>query len=645
VLVAWNDPQLQQSVSAHSANSGGDFDEPVLVDAGDIIEAAVPRNMKFLVLPGTEANLLRLWEAGGSCVLYQQESLEGAQWSEPVRVMEGINGCLRNQRTYPMGDTDLFMVISEPSGQSVLEVWDGSSWSKEALIQVAFLNASTNDLIILGCMNVSISPQLLAVVGCDQKGDIWVTTSKSSPDQFLPVLQGAWGVPRLLSDASSNSSLPVVTTDADGRMHVLWTQSADSDGSSSISLAYVRGDGGSWSDVSVIQYESVDTIFAPWAVTDPGGKLHTIWSGGTAGQVYYSSAFMRDALVSSDWSESKPLSPLDRAGDSPVIAIEPSGKLHAVFLIPFNESRGVYYTSSSDAGETWTEPVMVFDATNAGWTVVRQATMGVDSQGRIHVAWSRAAQPDKDSPLGVYYSVSEDGGITWKETFEIAATADGRPQLVAGPQNEIHLVWAHETIAGFELVHRWSIDGGASWSAPQRIPGLSSLSPDFGMVVDSNGVVHLAGIEQTREESISVFYIRWNGSNWVDHDNLRLGYSFTQGLGARVALTSTGQLGVFSRARIPTADSTTKFVVIYVGRQLVGSEPVAIPTFTPAPDATTDPLQLTAISTPILEATPDLSNGGASTESNNLWQIGLVAAGMVIISIVAVIRLGKRLGR
>lgn len=645
VIVGWDDPQTRRSYFARSPNRGAKFGAAEIVEAGGIAEVAVPRHVRFVPLTGP--GFMRLWEAGDGCVLYQQTSAADGTWSAPVRAIEKANGCLRTDTAFAASDGRLFLTVgSAYYAQNTLTAWDGAGWTEPLAPEAGFLNPATNSSVTLGCVTLTVTADSVVLMGCDVKGDVWVLTSRLPPETFLPEAQSSWDQPVVLSKGAGDAGLPSLAIDQQNRFHVVWSQ-LPAPGYPGATLAYIRSNGAAWTDVANIIRVPVGTVDTANLLVDPDEVLHVIWSGGATGQVQYNQAFMRDALVASDWGEPRPMPARQPVGDSPNIALGMSGKLYVLYTIPFNEDRGLYFVVSSDLGQTWSSPVRVFDAAAAGWGVIHQAELLVDRQEHLHVAFARAAVPDQESPQGIYYSQSTDGGATWTGPIAVRSDTDSRPKLVSAGDNVLHLVWAHATSNGFELIHEWSPDSGQTWSPPNRIPGLGVVAPEVGLAADSTGSVYLTGVELTREASAGIFFLRWNGQVWTDREGVRLGYDFNDAMGARMAILPSGQLGVFYRARVPDGTGGTKYVVGYVGRRLAGQpEFTPAPTFTPRPSATALPTPTPAPTlTPISLPSAGSSPVGSAGVDEVLVQIGIVVAVMVLISAVAIIRLWGRIGR
>jgi hypothetical protein len=114
--------------------------------------------------------------------------------------------------------------------------------------------------------------------------------------------------------------------------------------------------------------------------------------------------FLPSVLIASDASEQSPVS----------VAIGSDGTYYAAWRAKRNEFKGSYdsvrdvvVASSADGGKTWSKPVKVHnDRFKAGSCPKLSHGIGVDSKGRLHVAWYTGTSVGP----GVFYAVSTDQG-------------------------------------------------------------------------------------------------------------------------------------------------------------------------------------------------------------------------------------------
>ncbi len=640
ILVTWDDPRVGQSYTASSSDNGFSFSTPAAV-GGD--QADLPRHT--YLLPQADGTLLRLWSPPDSCALFQQVSdTTYTTWTAPVRVLEDLEGCLFKPTSYPLADgrLALFAQLSDGPAPLALVLWDGTRWSAPVTPRINFVDPATNRSTTLDCVTAVLVGDQVSLAGCDAVKDIWATTSLVTLPDLLPAVSTEWSPPTIISNIDTNAGLPAISVDSDGRLHTLWTQS-QLDDSPQETLAYARLEGDTWSSPnSVLRSPGGGAAQDAATLIDQGGHMHALWSGGATGQIYYSRAFARDASGSGGWEAIRALTEPQSSGSSPALAFSPTGQVDVAYTVPLNEGRGVYFITSPDQGESWSPPMQVFDAEQAGWARVQQTTLAVDTTGRVHVAWVQGSLPPADSVLGVYYAWSDDNGQTWSAPRVMAEGDAGFPSLVASSDDEVHLLWVSNLSDSPQLWHARLPAGSESWSEPALVPGLHSIAPQVGVVSDSAGGLHLVGVERTVSDSTVLFYLNWDGSRWGGRETIPLGYSADKLSGARAVIRPQGLLGVVYRVYSLVSGGGRQYLSGYVQRPVAAMEYQPAPTFTPLPVNT---FELTATpgptTTPV--STQDLSvTPVAPLEGDNGLKVGGILIGMVVIVVVALIGLRAR---
>jgi hypothetical protein len=108
--------------------------------------------------------------------------------------------------------------------------------------------------------------------------------------------------------------------------------------------------------------------------------------------------------------------------------------------------------------------------------------------------------------------VSDDRGVTWSDPITVSKalpgfvsdpddgtplrTGDIIPDIGAGPNGELYVVWQEASLApsGSAIAFSKSLDGGATWSAPVRIntrPDVQAFTPAVEALADGTiGVTH-----------------------------------------------------------------------------------------------------------------------------------------------------------
>lgn len=97
------------------------------------------------------------------------------------------------------------------------------------------------------------------------------------------------------------------------------------------------------------------------------------------------------------------------------------GRIHALYTdVSTNLAHtDVYYTQSDNQGTTWTPRVLIDDETQPYSVDQFHPWITVDEEGRVWCAWyDRRNDPD-NRLMDVYFTVSEDGGQTWRANDRI----------------------------------------------------------------------------------------------------------------------------------------------------------------------------------------------------------------------------------
>ena len=207
--------------------------------------------------------------------------------------------------------------------------------------------------------------------------------------------------------------------------------------------------------------------------------LHLVWSGGTQGDILYSRAAAGRAGLASEWAPVQRLSDSPYA-TWPQIAQDGSGRLYAAYLVPINEARGVYLASSEDGGQTWSLPRQVFDAAAASLQGLDHLALAASLDGTLHLAWVETTPSGSGTPQAIFYSSSADQGETWSEALVLAGADNDWPRLaITGEQ--LHLIYAQLSGVSGTLWERsvplTATDETAAWSSAARHPRLGCGQP------------------------------------------------------------------------------------------------------------------------------------------------------------------------
>jgi hypothetical protein len=143
--------------------------------------------------------------------------------------------------------------------------------------------------------------------------------------------------------------------------------------------------------------------------------------------------------------------------------------------------------------------LLLAQSAQGDWTPAKRLTwspggsfssaIAVDPSGNLHVVW----QDNTPGNHEIYYKRSTDGGATWSASQRLTWTTGGslEPIIAVDSSANLHVVWYDETPGKTEVYYKQSTDGGATWSTSQRLTWTSGKSDGPAITVDSSGHLHL----------------------------------------------------------------------------------------------------------------------------------------------------------
>ena len=595
LYVVWDNRPRERVYLARSIDSGKLWSAAEEIDKPE--EGTIDSGALNIRVSAVDNEVLLIWQTGKtetSCQQYYQFSYDGGNtWEARQRMFEGLQICpddvqiMRNESG---------PILLETGVQTYLQAWDGSRWSDPQLQDTLtnFVDPETQNIVVFGCeLGVLMNNVDLYVAGCDEGpgGDTWMLKRQLVDiSEWFPQ-EAVWNQLVSVTNSDGRMRSPSLISDNRNRLHAFWSQADATDPNGlSKTIRYARWESEQWSQPESILTSPNGKADQPAAAITADNRLMAVWSGGSGGQIYFSQANADQAVLAQSWETPLALPALQPVGSAPSIAIDQSGVISVVYAIPLNESRGVYLVQSKDSGQTWSGPMLVFDAVAAGWAMVDKPSLAVSDDGHLHVLWSRYSLPGGEGPLALYYTRSEDDGATWSSPQAVVEKPVGWSQIAGIGQNTVHRVWQEGSSGNTTLWHEQSLDGGLNWqrTAPVSVFGETAGLPD--LTWNSSGQLQLFQVVKSGSSQYVMQHWRYDGSQWSAERSLALDFSTITLVSSYTAgITESDVLGVlFSVISGDVANSEAQDQLLFANRVLGETSEtttqVTSPQTTPTPE-------------------------------------------------------------
>jgi hypothetical protein len=184
---------------------------------------------------------------------------------------------------------------------------------------------------------------------------------------------------------------------------------------------------------------------------------------------------------------------------------------HSIAGNPFSIRSDAMFSRTTDGGRTWEPPRAIYQPQANQFGIGHQIVVLsdgslVDSFMLFHGSGSNKKGQE------VAVMISHDHGATWTEPITVAKalpgyisdpddgtavrTGDIIPDIAAGPNGSVYIVWQEATLApsGSAIALSRSLDGGLTWSAPRRIntvPTTQAFTASIEVLPDGTlGITH-----------------------------------------------------------------------------------------------------------------------------------------------------------
>lgn len=205
-------------------------------------------------------------------------------------------------------------------------------------------------------------------------------------------------------------------------------------------------------------------------------------------------------------------------GNSTISAdIDLAGNIHTIWSAHIPS--GLFYARRDALTQTWSDTLRI---SNSVRYHVSYSQLTTDRKNRLHVCWMDG-QTQSNFYSEVLYSRSLDGGQSWSAPLYLSSddnlhSAFPMPDFSGASSDTLGIAWRDSVgSSNWDILMAYTLDGGASWSAPLLVSGGSGIQSDPSLIVDKNDIFHLAHHE----------YPQGGGPQAA---NVKYGYSTDHGL-------------------------------------------------------------------------------------------------------------------
>ncbi len=225
----------------------------------------------------------------------------------------------------------------------------------------------------------------------------------------------------------------------------------------------------------------------PQLAIDAAGHVHLTF--GADARVYYTLSTDRGESFSPPIQIAKLPSLALGMRRGPRIAV--AGKTIVVTAIGGQRGGGqegdLFAWRSDDSGRSWQGPFTINDAANSAREGLHG--MAASTTGDLYCAWLDL----REKGTQIFGARSTDGGVTWSKNSLVYRSPGGsvceccHPSLVYGPTGALHVMWRNSLAGDRDLYFSTSTDNGATFSPSARLGGdrwkLDACPMDGGAIV------------------------------------------------------------------------------------------------------------------------------------------------------------------
>ncbi|MFN2235254.1 MAG: hypothetical protein ACK2U1_13590, partial [Anaerolineales bacterium] len=527
IYVVLDNRPLEDVMLIRSEDRGASWQQPIIVDQRELedpISSVGPSNIKII---STGEQLHMVWLAGhtSNCQLYHQWSVDGGQTWQPASILEtDFAGCPTNYWLLSGANNLFYLLALTTDGNYYLQAWNGEEWSQGEYQSplTGFEDPNTLRDVLLDCHQFILDQDNNIVsVGCGSgvgNNDIWlIERHLGEKENWFPTETKTWSEPVSLVAIENSLLEPIIFSAGENLLHVFWISPGDEgEIDSNAIIYYMSWNGEEWSpEVPLIHLNSsqADELNG---IYDPDIGLFLLWRNPETNAYYYSSVKSEDILLPAEWSTPAVFPKLNSEAlfSAPAPILDDEGILNIVYAIPLNEDRGIYHIKAGEDHQTWSEPISIVDAVNANWAMVDKPSVAQTENGDIHAIFTVYSLRPEPVAQALYYTRSEDGGLTWTDA-KLIAEGDIRWSQIVGIDLETLLItWQEEDNGQFSLLSRQSTNDGVEWERPSILLERSMGSDSFDLITQLPDNPYLVQVQSDQNSELDLQERVWNDNSW-----------------------------------------------------------------------------------------------------------------------------------
>ncbi len=646
--VSWENPALKRLYYRYSDTNGNSWTEPENISGPSADNTYLtPQKLQTVNLPQHAMQIWQLSEPGGNCSLQYRVSLEEQNiWSPQQSLANLINECPDNISWFPTGQADTLFVFSGENKFTIL-AWNGERWSlaqsQTELNQ--FTNPNTFQSLDFNQFATTINfPEIHTIAVDETSGDVWYSHKSFGNLETWYNTINEWSTISNLVITEKNITNLESFNGLNGNPTFIWSVEDNKDDGrifSKLQIAEIQSDGFVPGYISVRNNLSGKISNLSVKTNLSKERLALIWQGGIYGQFINTWADLNELNNPVGWSEIATDTTFP-AIHSPTLTNATGSDVYAIFSTQFQEDRGIYSRLSTDAGETWMESELLFSGLDIGdCPVIKnpEIDMNGDTYALLYTCYTDSGGI---GPLSLNFVSSNDAGQTWSTPKLVAEGEILWSKLIRSNTGLLHQLWMvynGETA----LFHSYSLDNGLTWLSRTNFSLIEGKYPAINVSVDHTGQLHvLHAVPQINNNTVIEYQI-WNGSSWINGDNLEL---FTYQSQDNLLLTSTIDnnqnltIGIIISSSSVEPDTNQLITARYaLGIEPPGEMPIP-PVSTPTENTTTEINQDSNLpdseNNPILEPTPVPVINNQQSENTNAW-LGIVFGSVAAFGLIVLI--------